>query len=60
MIEKIHPVFKRWESSKRLVMIEGTGDKAFCAGGDIKSLTTALHEPNGERFGQNFFRKEYT
>ncbi|XP_019696113.1 3-hydroxyisobutyryl-CoA hydrolase, mitochondrial isoform X2 [Harpegnathos saltator] len=60
MIKKIHPILKQWESSKRLVMIEGAGDKAFCAGGDVKSITTVLHEPNGETFGQEFFRREYT
>lgn len=60
MVKKIHPAFKQWESSKRLVMIEGAGDKAFCAGGDIKSLITALYKPNGETLGLEFFKREYT
>lgn len=59
MIQKIHPVLKQWESSKRLVMIEGAGDKAFCAGGDIKAITTVLNEPKGNTFGQEFFKREY-
>lgn len=60
MIEKIYPVLKHWESSKKLVIIEGAGDKAFCAGGDVKSIVMQLNEPKGETLGEEFFRKEYT
>lgn len=60
MVQKIYPILKEWESSKKLVIIEGAGEKAFCAGGDVKSLVLALNEPKGEVFGAEFFRKEYT
>lgn len=60
MVQKIYPILKEWESSKKLVIIEGAGEKAFCAGGDVKSLVFALNEPKGEVFGAEFFRKEYT
>lgn len=60
MVQKIHSALKQWESSKKLIIIEGTGEKAFCAGGDVKSLVLALNEPKGELQGEEFFRKEYT
>ncbi|TGZ40673.1 3-hydroxyisobutyryl-CoA hydrolase, mitochondrial [Temnothorax longispinosus] len=60
MVQKIHSALKQWESSKKLVIIEGAGEKAFCAGGDVKSLVLALNEPKGERLGEEFFRTEYT
>lgn len=61
MIQKIYPVLKQWETSKSLVIIKGAGEKAFCAGGDIKSLFLPLNESkDGHKFGQDFFRQEYT
>ncbi|XP_012535910.1 3-hydroxyisobutyryl-CoA hydrolase, mitochondrial isoform X2 [Monomorium pharaonis] len=60
MVQKIYSILKQWESSKKLVIIEGAGDKAFCAGGDVKSLVMALNEPKGELLGEEFFRREYT
>ncbi|XP_034178965.2 3-hydroxyisobutyryl-CoA hydrolase isoform X2 [Osmia lignaria lignaria] len=59
MVEKIYPVLKKWESSKKLVIIEGSGEKAFCAGGDLKSIFLALKE-NNATLGETFFKKEYT
>ena len=60
MVNKIYPILKKWESTKRLVIIKGAGDKAFCAGGDVKSIVLALNEPGGENLGKDFFRHEYT
>ncbi|XP_076759243.1 3-hydroxyisobutyryl-CoA hydrolase isoform X2 [Xylocopa sonorina] len=61
MVEKIYPTMKQWELSKKLVIVEGAGDKAFCAGGDIKSIATALKaDQTNNVLGQIFFRKEYT
>ncbi|XP_029169426.1 3-hydroxyisobutyryl-CoA hydrolase, mitochondrial isoform X2 [Nylanderia fulva] len=60
MVQKIYLTLKEWESSKKLVIIEGAGEKAFCAGGDIKSLVIPLNEPKGETLGAEFFKKEYT
>ncbi|KAK2586338.1 hypothetical protein KPH14_010631 [Odynerus spinipes] len=60
MVQKIYPVLKEWESNKKLVIMQGTGSKAFCAGGDVKAIVTALDTPNGSSLGENFFRHEYT
>lgn len=51
---------KEWEKTKELVVMKGTGDKAFCAGGDVKSLVFALREIDGDKLGKDFFRGEYT
>ncbi|KYN29336.1 3-hydroxyisobutyryl-CoA hydrolase, mitochondrial, partial [Trachymyrmex cornetzi] len=60
MVQKIYSILKQWESSKKLVIIEAIGEKAFCAGGDIKALVLPLNEPAGNLQGEEFFRTEYT
>lgn len=60
MVEKIYPVLKKWESSKKLVIIEGAGDKAFCAGGDIKSVAIEIKNNDNKVFAETFLKKEYT
>lgn len=57
MVQKIYPILKEWESSKKLVIIEGAGEKAFCAGGDIKAIVL---NKGANILGAEFFRKEYT
>jgi enoyl-CoA hydratase len=40
------------------VVIEGAGDRAFCAGGDVRALRQ--YELDGQRFrAEEFFREEY-
>lgn len=60
MVKKIYPVLREWEKTKELVVMKGTGDKAFCAGGDVKSLVLALQQTGGDKLGKDFFRGEYT
>ena len=40
MVDLIHPQLARWERDEAigLVMFQGAGDRAFCAGGDIQNL----------------------
>lgn len=42
MIRVIHPVLKAWEEDPEIgcIMMKGSGEKAFCAGGDVVSLTS--------------------
>lgn len=42
----------------RLVALWGAGDKAFCAGGDVKALTRLVQEQDFAR-AEAFFREEY-
>lgn len=58
MIRKIYPAMKKWENEKCMVIIKGAGEKAFCAGGDVKSLAEAGLK--GDHIGKTFFREEYT
>ncbi|XP_054828948.1 3-hydroxyisobutyryl-CoA hydrolase, mitochondrial [Eublepharis macularius] len=59
MIRQIYPQLKRWEQDPEtfLIIIKGTGGKAFCAGGDIRAITDAGR--TGDRLAQDFFREEY-
>ena len=44
MVEGISKQLKDWEkrNSLKAVLIEGTGEKAFCAGGDIKDFKNTM------------------
>ncbi|XP_062908062.1 3-hydroxyisobutyryl-CoA hydrolase, mitochondrial isoform X2 [Mobula hypostoma] len=59
MIRQIYPQLKEWEqdSETSLVIIKGAGEKAFCAGGDIRAVTEAGKV--GDRLAEDFFREEY-
>lgn len=56
MVQKIHEPLQRWQNSKSLVIIKGEGGKAFCAGGDVRTLVESENVPETKRF----FKSEYT
>ncbi|KAB7739521.1 enoyl-CoA hydratase/isomerase family protein [Parvibaculum sedimenti] len=59
MVRLIHPQLRAWAADDRvkIVIIEGAGEKAFCAGGDIR----ALHDwgKTGDPSALAFWREEY-
>uniref|UniRef100_A0A182N5K7 3-hydroxyisobutyryl-CoA hydrolase, mitochondrial n=1 Tax=Anopheles dirus TaxID=7168 RepID=A0A182N5K7_9DIPT len=55
MVQLIYEAMKRWENSKHLVIIKSVGEKAFCAGGDVRAIT----EKGGEELAKKFFSTEY-
>ncbi len=64
MIRAIRAQLDVWakEPSVRAVVIRGAGDKAFCAGGDVRAVAASLGQPVPE--GQQplssaYFREEY-
>ncbi|XP_041056149.1 3-hydroxyisobutyryl-CoA hydrolase, mitochondrial isoform X2 [Carcharodon carcharias] len=59
MIRQIYPQLKKWEQDNEtsLVIIKGAGEKAFCAGGDIRAVTEAGKV--GDRLAEDFFKEEY-
>lgn len=60
MINQMYPVLRNWEEAKLdMIIIEGSGNKAFCAGGDILAITTAPAEIKGTESQTEFFKKEY-
>ena len=60
MVKNLHAKLKEWEAhpSIRAVMIKGAGDRAFCAGADIRWLHGAAKEDSAGT--SEFFRDEYT
>ncbi|MDR3500401.1 MAG: enoyl-CoA hydratase/isomerase family protein [Parvibaculum sp.] len=59
MVRAMHPQLKAWaaDDAVKLVIVEGAGEKAFSAGGDIR----ALHDwgKAGDRNVIDFYREEY-
>ncbi|XP_053945616.1 3-hydroxyisobutyryl-CoA hydrolase, mitochondrial [Anastrepha ludens] len=56
MARKVYKHMKKYELTKSMVIIKGAGEKAFCAGGDVRSIVEA--GPTEE--SKAFFREEYT
>lgn len=64
MIDRIHPQLLAWQRDPDIagVWLEGEGEKAFCAGGDIVRMYEAMRDtPVGERvpYTEAFFEREY-
>lgn len=61
MIDDMQAVLDQWAEDDRicLVLIQGSGDKAFCAGGDIRELYTVLTGTSALPVTTRFFSKEY-
>ncbi|ESO02700.1 hypothetical protein HELRODRAFT_66323 [Helobdella robusta] len=59
MIKKINPLLKKWHEEKnvKMIIIKGSGEKAFCAGGDIRAVSGAKSVQNNIQ--QDFFKEEY-
>ena len=55
MVRQIYGHLKKWENSKKLVIIKGVGEKSFCAGGDVRAVVEAGLTPESK----SFFREEY-
>ena len=61
MVRIIHSLLKEWENNNevKLIVMEGEGERAFCAGGDIKSLYDAQNNEEVKMGAINFFEEEY-
>ena len=59
MIVKLQVQLNMWEADDnvKIIIIEGIGEKAFCAGGDIRALYDS--KPDNEEFCATFFADEY-
>ncbi len=60
MVREIFKNIKNWDNDKDIsgVIIKGSGDKSFCAGGDIVSVYHAKSETQSI-LSDTFFREEY-
>lgn len=63
MVELLLPQMQLWKDDPQIAMVvlQGAGDKAFCAGGDIRDLYHSMKQQPGEfqPYVQDFFSKEY-
>ena len=63
MVQALMPQLLTWQQDDTIamVMLQGAGEKAFCAGGDIRDLYFAMKEHPGEYTHQveTFFAQEY-
>ena len=61
MVNDISDLLDQWEINPKIkmILIGGTGEKAFCAGGDIRALYESMCSPEGPIFAENFFESEY-
>ncbi len=65
MIRQFDPQLRRWASDDgvKAIVVQGVGDKAFCAGGDVLKLYLAGKDDKEGRSSnpviQAFFREEY-
>lgn len=64
MINEMRLNFTRWLDDKniRAIVIKGAGDRAFCAGGDVRAVRQSIIEHKGEDasdLAKTFFFEEY-
>ncbi len=63
MVSLLTPQLKAWAQDACIVgvLLQATGEKAFCAGGDLRQLYQTLLEcgPDRNIYAEDFFREEY-
>lgn len=63
MYRVMDPKLLEWgrDRSVRGILVRGAGDRAFCAGGDVRAIYDARAHPNGAAgdYKADFFREEY-
>ncbi|CAI4221035.1 unnamed protein product [Auanema sp. JU1783] len=66
MVREIYPQLKKWENSTeiKMIIIKGSGEKAFCAGGDVLAVIKSAKEAQRNlkadtTLHKDFFREEY-
>ncbi len=65
MIRELHPRLDAWEDdeSVKAVLIKGEGEKAFCAGGDVRAVYRSIVDDLGGKgpseLSKTFFLEEY-
>ena len=62
MCRDLHAQLAAWaeDPAVRLVVVDGAGDKAFCAGGDIRAMKQRAQAPAGEVAFNGWARQQRT
>lgn len=55
MVNKFAMAIDKWHNTKSLIIVKGAGEKAFCAGGDVRTIV----EADSSDVGRKFFGTEY-
>lgn len=56
MAKQVFVALNKWQNTKSMIIIKGSGDKAFCSGSDLKKLI----DPSEFQMNMRFFKVEYT
>ena len=64
MIREMRSAFTQWvrDDDIKIILIKGNGDRAFCAGGDVRAVRQAIINHDGvapPQLAQEFFYEEY-
>ncbi len=63
MVDSLYEQLKKWQHDASIVCVflQGAGDRAFCAGGDVVQIVTAgsQQEPSAETFFEKEYRLDY-
>ncbi|MEO6698841.1 MAG: enoyl-CoA hydratase/isomerase family protein [Paraperlucidibaca sp.] len=62
MVEALLPQLEQWAADEQIAMVllRGRGERAFCAGGDVRDLTQAARTGEGDALAPaQFFAREY-
>ncbi|KGX87382.1 enoyl-CoA hydratase/isomerase family protein [Pontibacillus litoralis] len=61
MVTTIHQALRAWENDDQvqIVVMQGAGEKGFCAGGDIKAIYESRNDPTLLEKASTFFSAEY-
>jgi enoyl-CoA hydratase len=62
MYRAFDPQLLAWakDSAVQALLVRGAGNRAFCAGGDVRAIYEARHQPQGAGdYKADFFREEY-
>jgi len=63
MVRLLTPRLREWAADPHIVgvLLQATGEKAFCAGGDLRQLYQTLLDfgPDRNRYAESFFGEEY-
>ncbi|WP_461534842.1 enoyl-CoA hydratase/isomerase family protein [Spongorhabdus nitratireducens] len=63
MIDLMYPKFQDWATDPSIaaVVLDGAGERGFCAGGDVRQLWECMQQdtPDNRAYCEGFFTREY-